>query len=317
RQVILQGFGNGTNQGVISILSSDGLTGVTLTDTSTGNGLTNPFSLGTDGTNIYATNNFGITGQGQLLRYAPTSTTSLTSGSFTSVNLAASAPLQNPLEVLVVDANNIFVSEYANRAGGGCVRRFQIASGVVTESIFFNSVDYPAGLATDGTNLFVASNTASGALGAVYKIPLSTTTVPVVPGGPGVTSITAPASFSFNYPARLAADSSGGIVVGSGISVSPGPGTGQTIGIDNSGATQGVLYYIAPGADTAQAVMTGLPPIAGLAVTDGGNGQDTVGVTDGTTSASVRQISFLRSNGVPTQHLLLAQNEVRPITAAF
>jgi len=106
-------------------------------------------------------------------------------GNVTDLRLQAGGPaLNNPTFVLVLNSTTssqtiVFVSEYESASGQGQVTRFLVTPNgssppAVVQEAFFGPVDFPAGLDSDGSFLYVCS--ALSTSGAVYQIPLNITT---------------------------------------------------------------------------------------------------------------------------------------------
>ena len=314
-QGVVQGFGLGANLGSVNLVGGTGIGGVLLTgvigSTSLPATLTNPFDgLQDPSGNILVRSGFGLTGQGTVLRYnAPIDSAGVANSVIDLVASAGVGPLTNPTFVLATDANTVFVSEYAGVGAGGQVRKFVINGNLVTQSVFLASVTNPAGLASDGTYLYVCSSGATG-IGKVYKVPLTAT------GANGATASTIQApSPGFNYPWRVAVDGAGGVLVGQGFFIDNSTG----ISFGSAGPFNGGLYYVTPAQSSvaqpsAALVMGGIGPVAGMGWRSD-SGQTMVSLSEGVNGGSVRQVNLLQATAEPVQHLVLATNLLFPVSA--
>jgi len=172
----------------------------------------NPFGITTDRTNIYVADTVN-----NMIRQIVIATGAVTTlaGSVTSGaadGTGTSASFNNPYGI-TTDGINLYVADTYNHK----IRKIVISSGVVTTvagtgtfgSVNNNSgslakFDYPRGITTDGTNLYVADTTSQ----LIRKIVLATTAVSTLAGSgvSGFADSTTASLALFNSPSGITTD---------------------------------------------------------------------------------------------------------------
>jgi len=171
--------------GVVTTVAGTGSSG-SANGTGTSASFNYPFGITTDGTNLYVTDNWN-----HLIRKIVISTGVVTTlagtGSSGSANGTGTSASFNGPAGITTDGTNLYVAEYSNNL----IRQIVISTGVVTTlagtgssgsadnstgtSASFGS---PAGITTDGTNLYVADHTSN----LIRKIVISTGAVTTLAG---------------------------------------------------------------------------------------------------------------------------------------
>lgn len=224
--------------------------------------LDNPFGLVADGTDLYISVGYGISTDGAILKV---SNFSGNTARFERITLdvgPGAVPL-NPTFLFIANADGqkyCYWSEYSAVGGGGRVRRVRTdAVGGVQEVL--NQLNFPAGIATDGTNMVVCDSN-GGTGGQVVRVPLSFTGVtPRTPttGGGTVVSVTA-GEQNIQRPFDVVYDGATGFVFTEGNAIvtfptnlGPGPlGTG------------GAVRYLPRTSTTAKLIANGLNNPSGV-----------------------------------------------------
>ena len=152
--------------------------------------LANPYGLATNGTDLFLSVGFGSFGNGAIIKVSNISAQS--NGQFVATyenitdtltgtgagSTAATANPVNPAFMLVgtVDGSEyVYWSEYTQQNSSGGVRRIRTSpSATETADTIVNGLNFPAGLATDGTNLIIAdSGGGQASIGQVIRVPVS------------------------------------------------------------------------------------------------------------------------------------------------
>ncbi len=279
----LEGFNLGQNNGrLMSVTVTSGAGGTTFSApvqiTATGTSpetanLDSPFGLATDGTNLFISVGFGIATDGAILKV---SNLSGNIARFERINLDTSpgaVPL-NPAFLLVtnVDGNQYcYWSEYSALANGGRVRRVRTDAVGPVQTVV-NQLNFPAGLATDGTNLVICDSQ-GGADGQVVRVPLAFTST-LTPSSPSAAIITpVTGQQAIRRPFDIAYD---GITITGG-SATPDFGfvfsegnaietPGTVVGPAPTGVGNGAVRYLPSNSTTARIISNGLTNVAGLSV---------------------------------------------------
>lgn len=270
RVFYLDGFNLGANLGRLMSFTVTSTAGGTTFSTPTqvtsvagspeSSSLDNPFGLTTDGTDLFITVGFNIATDGAVLKV---SNITGNTARFERITLDVSPgaiPI-NPafLFVTTVDGQEYcYWSEYSALATGGRVRRVRTdAEGAVQEVV--NQLNYPAGIATDGTNLVICDNS-GGTGGQVVRVPLSfagTTRTPSTNGGVVVTRFGS--EQNIQRPFDVAYDGATGFVFTEGNAIVTTP----QVGIGPLG-TGGAVRYLPSGSTTARLIANGLNNPAGV-----------------------------------------------------
>ena len=272
--------------GQVTTLAGSGTAGFN-NATSTSASFNLPRGITTDGTNLYVadTSNNAIRkiviATGIVTTLAGTGTSGFTDGTGTSASF-------NSPNGIATDGTNLYVTDTGNNA----IRKIVIATGIVTTlagtgtSGFTNgggtaaSFNSPNGIATDGTNLYVADTGNN----AIRKIVIATEIVTTLAGG-GTGSAGTPSTVSPGTTITMAANSS--VLVPAGTTISSPNGNTVTVnGTSNTVYTQAGAIVSVPSSATGAA--------NNLVTT----GQPTAGFINGTgTSASFNSPSGITTDG--------------------
>ncbi|MDO8444677.1 MAG: Ig-like domain-containing protein [Deltaproteobacteria bacterium] len=171
-----------------------------------------PAGITTDGTNLFVADIANHTIRKIVISTGVVTTIAGSAGSSGSTDgTGTSARFYNPLGI-TTDGTNLFVADYWNHT----IRKIVISTGVVTTIAgtagTSGSTDgtgtsarfyYPAGITTDGTNLFVADNNST-----IRKIVISTGVVTTIAGTAGTSGSTdgTGTSARFYYPRGITTD---------------------------------------------------------------------------------------------------------------
>lgn len=150
--------------------------------------LVNPFGLATNGNgDLFISVGFGSFGNGAIIKVSNiTAGTGTFTGTFENITdtltgtgtaTATTNPV-NPafLAVGTVDGSEyVYWSEYAQQNSSGGVRRIRTSpSATETADTIVNGLNFPAGIASDGTSLIIAdSGGGQASIGQVVRVPLS------------------------------------------------------------------------------------------------------------------------------------------------
>jgi hypothetical protein len=182
----------------------------------------NPEGIATDGTNLYITDSGNNAIRKIVIATGAVSTIAgnpnVAPGS--SDGTGSGALFSNPLGICYVGPNTLYVVD----SGNSTIRKVTISTGVVTTvagnpnsqgsrdgpglSAMFT---WPQGIATDGTNLYVADS----GNGTIRKIVIATDAVSTIAGTPGVKGDVdgTGSGAAFNWPEGIAADGLGNLYV--------------------------------------------------------------------------------------------------------
>ena len=272
RVFYLDGFNSGQDNGrLMSFTITSTVTGTTFSTPAPitkiigspeSESLDNPFGLATDGTDLFISVGYGISTDGAILKVSNLAGNTARFERITLGVTPGSLPL-NPTFLFVANVDGqqyCYWSEYSAVGGGGRVRRVRTdAVGGVQEVL--NQLNFPAGIATDGTNMVVCDSS-GGTGGQVVRVPLSFTGVtPRTPSTGGGVIISATAGEqSIQRPFDVTYDGSTGFVFteGNAIVTSPtniGPGP---LGVG------GAIRYLPKTSTTAKLIANGLNNPSGV-----------------------------------------------------
>lgn len=172
-----------------------------------------PYGITTDGTNLYVADTSNHTIRMIVIATGAVTTLAGSAGSFGSTDgTGTAARFQNP-HGITTDGTNLYIANSGNHT----IRKIVIATGVVTtlagDPITADSTDgigtaarfnYPYGITTDGTNLYVVD----GSNHTIRKIVIATTAVTTLAGSALVTGATdgTGSAARFNYPYGITTD---------------------------------------------------------------------------------------------------------------
>lgn len=226
-------------------------------------GMTNPFGLVTDGSDLFISVGFGVPDQGEIVKVSNLNTTANTARFEDITNDDTAGFLINPAFMLVetVDgAEYCYWSEYSALGTGGRVRRVR-TDGTGNIDLVVNSLNFAAGIATDGTNLVICDSD-GGIGGQVVRTPLSFTagSTPYVPNTPP-SAVISPATSqqAIRRPFDVTYDGSNGFFFTEGNAIQL---TGLSIA--PTGQANGAVRYLPSGSTTATLVSNGLTNVAGI-----------------------------------------------------
>ncbi len=245
--------------------------------------LPNPFGLATDGTDLFISVGFNNFGQGAILKVSNlTASNNTVTGRYeditdTLTGTAASGNTTRPVSpafMLIANVNGaeyIYWSEYSQENSSGGIRRIRTApSDTETADTIVNGLNFPAGIATDGSNLIIAdSGGGQASLGQVVKVPLSFTSgsAPLTPASPGATVIgVSSGDQAISRPFGVVYDGSTGFFFTEGNAI-------ETSGLGATGQSNGTVRYLPRSANTATVVVDSVTNGAGIDVATLGNGQ--------------------------------------------
>lgn len=261
RLFFLEGFGEGVAQGRLMTLplgSAEAevkeVTGAA--GSSHSSGLTDAWGIATDGDSLYLSTGFGVQGEGALVRVSRIveDEQGVVSATYERIALEAGV-LPNPSFMLIAEVDGgkyCYWSEYtASGNSGGRVRRVRL-DGTGTVETVFHQLSFPAGLATDGTNLVVCESS-GGKEGRVLKTALPYVGRALTPASPGVTTISSGTEAPIRRPFALCYDGSGGYLFCEGYTLD---GSGLIGNTDESWS----LRYLPRNLNTATTIQTGLGP---------------------------------------------------------
>jgi DNA-binding beta-propeller fold protein YncE len=300
--------------GIVTTLAGSGAAGA-INATGTSASFSGPLGVATDGTNVYVadvTNN--------LIRKIVISTGAVTTlaGSVAggSLNATGTAASFNSPTGVATDGTNVYVAD----SGNNMIRQIVISTGVVTTLAgsvaggSFNatgtaaSFSMPYGVATDGTNVYVADSNNN----LIRKIVISTGVVTTLAGSLnyGSTNATGTAA-RFDFPVGLATDGTKlfvadaannlirQIVIGTGaVTTLAGSGTAGSLNATGTAAsfncptgvaTDGANLYVA---DQSNKLLREIVISTGVVTTLAGSG------TAGSLNATGTAASFSRPYGV-------------------
>ena len=172
-----------------------------------------PNGIATDGTNLFVADTNNQTIRKVVIATGEVTTLAGTAGTYGSTDNTGAAARFNGPRGITTDGTNLFVADTNNQT----IRKVVIATGVVTTLAgtagSSGSTDntgavarfnYPTGIATDGTNLFVADANNQ----TIRKVVIATGEVTTIAGKAGYTGSTdnTGAAARFNYPNGLTTD---------------------------------------------------------------------------------------------------------------
>jgi len=176
--------------GVVTTLAGTAGTAGSADGTGTAALFYNPQGVATDGTNLYVTDFGNHTLRKVVIATGVVTTLAGTAGSSGSADGTGTAALFFNPQGIATDGTNLYVTDYGNHT----LRKVVIATGVVTtlagSARHPGSTDgtgaaarfwYPSGVATDGTNLYVADSNA----GTIRKVVIATGVVTTLAGSSG------------------------------------------------------------------------------------------------------------------------------------
>jgi sugar lactone lactonase YvrE len=206
-------MGGSTNQvlniqGVVTTLAGTGSTGST-DATGTAASFNGPYGVTSDGTNLYvadATNNRIR----KIVIATGVVTTLAGSGAGTTDGTGTGASFTTPIGI-TTDGTNLYVADYGNHR----IRKVVISTAVVTTIAGSTSgyadgtgtaaqFNFPNGITTDGTNLYVADQSNN----RIRKIIISTGVVTTLAGAAVGSSDGTGTSATFNFPTGITSDGS-------------------------------------------------------------------------------------------------------------
>lgn len=230
--------------------------------------LSNPFGITTDGTDIFISQGINISPEARILRVSNISSTATPTARFENLTDDNGLILNNPAFLLVANINGgeyVYWTEYGD-INTGRVRRTLTNGSGSTETVM-NQLQFPAGLATDGSNLVVADSL-GGANGQVVRVPLAFTgNTPRTPQSNDATVISPGTQQAVARPFEVQYDGSTGFFWTEGAAI-------ETVnGVAATGQGSGAVRYVANNSSTASLVSNGLTNAAGLSVASVGNGQ--------------------------------------------
>jgi len=308
---------SGNNSITLVSLSTGTYTDCTITVTDADGNVSSTLTL----SSFVVAEQMGGSFQGAELSLSTAVTTQAGTGSSGSANGTGTSASFNQPSGITTDGTNLYVADSMNNL----IRKIVISTGVVTTvagtgsngsadnttgtSASFN---YPSGITTDGTNLYVADSNNH----LIRKIVISTgvvTTVAGVAGSTGSADNTTGTSASFNYPSGITTDGTNlyvaetsnhlirKIVISTGVvttvagtgSSGSANGTGTSASFDNPNeiTTDGTNLYVA---DSNNHLIRKIVISTGVVTTLAGTGSS--GSANGTGTSA----SFNAPNGITT-----------------
>jgi hypothetical protein len=232
--------------------------------------LINPFGLATDGTDLFISVGFNSPPDAAILKVSGlTATGGAISGTFSNLIEGADFPV-NPAFMLVATVNGgefCYWSEYSDQASGGRIRRVH-TDGTGTVDTVINQLNFPAGIATDGSNLVICdSGGGQSSLGQVVRVPLSFTgTTPRTPQSADANVIgVATGDQAISRPFDVDFVSGAGFYFTEGNAIE-GTGPGPL------GQSAGTVRFLPTSSTTSQVVVDSVTNGAGIDAVSLGNG---------------------------------------------